>query len=285
MILLKKNFQVRSMNRMEVDLVFEWAAKEGWNPGLYDADSFYQTDPNGFFLGLLNDRPIACISAVAYSDSFGFIGFYIVKPEFRGQGFGITIWHHALDYLGKDRVIGLDSVIAQQKNYQKSGFKPIYRHIRYQGVSRPLGNNSCNLVPLREIPLKKLLFYDRQFFPAPRDRFLSYWLKLNNSLGLAAINQGKLQGYGVIRPAQSGYKIGPLFADNIQIAEQIFANLIASRPETVFFLDIPDCNQKATTLIEKYNLKPVFEVTRMYNKDAPFTPIERVFAITSLELG
>jgi len=82
------NFIVRPMNRSEVDLAITWAATEGWNPGSYDAESFYQTDENGFFVGELNGQPVGCISAVAYDQDFGFLGFYIVKPQFRGQGLG-----------------------------------------------------------------------------------------------------------------------------------------------------------------------------------------------------
>ncbi|MBN1662916.1 MAG: GNAT family N-acetyltransferase [Deltaproteobacteria bacterium] len=79
---------VRNMTREECDLAVEWAAQEGWNPGIYDAECFYAADPSGFFLAELNGKPAGCLSAVAYDYAFGFAGFYIMKPEFRGQGIG-----------------------------------------------------------------------------------------------------------------------------------------------------------------------------------------------------
>ena len=85
-------FKTRTMTRQEIEIPIEWAAKEGWNPGLYDGESFHAADPDGFILGLLDDEPIASISAVKYGTSFGFIGFYIVKPEYRGKGYGIQTW-------------------------------------------------------------------------------------------------------------------------------------------------------------------------------------------------
>ena len=42
---------VRRMAESELNLALEWAAAEGWNPGLYDAECFYAADPEGFFLG------------------------------------------------------------------------------------------------------------------------------------------------------------------------------------------------------------------------------------------
>lgn len=111
-----------------------WAASEGWNPGLQDANCFYLADPDGFWIGLINKEPISVLSAVKYGNNFAFLGFYIVKPEYRGQGYGFQLWNTALKSL-KNRNIGLDGVVAQQENYQKSGFKLAHRNIRYQGKS------------------------------------------------------------------------------------------------------------------------------------------------------
>ena len=80
---------ISTMNREDVDLAVEWAAREGWNPGWHDAECFFQTDPQGFLIGTIDSRPVGCISAVSYHNVFGFIGFYIVVPEYRGQGYGI----------------------------------------------------------------------------------------------------------------------------------------------------------------------------------------------------
>ena len=42
----------RPMRRPELDLALDWAAAEGWNPGLRDADAFWAADPEGFWLVL-----------------------------------------------------------------------------------------------------------------------------------------------------------------------------------------------------------------------------------------
>ncbi len=116
-----KRLVVRAMTEADLALALEWAAAEGWNPGLNDAHCFYAADPQGFFVGELDGVPVGCVSAVRYGSGFGFLGLYIVKPEHRGQGFGLELWRAAMDHLG-DRLIGLDGVVAQQENYRKSGF-------------------------------------------------------------------------------------------------------------------------------------------------------------------
>ena len=135
---------IRTMERSEVDFAVDLAANEGWNPGLYDAVCFFKTDPNGFFVGLLDGEPIGCISGISYSGGFGFIGFYIVIPERRGQGYGIQLWDAALAHL-KGHTVGLDGVVAQQPNYKKSGFALAYRNIRYEGVAAPSPGESENI--------------------------------------------------------------------------------------------------------------------------------------------
>src|SRR5690606_16283758 len=125
------NYSIRCMTRPEVDLCVEWAAAEGWNPGLHDAAPFHAADSEGFLVGMLDGEPIGSISAVRYGGHFGFIGFYIVAPAWRQQGYGLQLWHAAMQHL-QGRLIGLDGVVAQQDNYRKSGFALAYNNIRFQ---------------------------------------------------------------------------------------------------------------------------------------------------------
>ena len=285
-------YQIRPMTRREFDLAISWAATEGWDPGLYDADCFYNTDPTGFLMGFLNGEPIASISAVKYGETFGFIGFYIVKPDFRGQGHGLAIWQVALDAL-KDRNIGLDGVVAQQHNYIKSGFSLAYRNIRYEGSSRGEGRGIASdsasdsvCVPLAELSVETVLAYDQRFFPEVRSRFTQCWITQPHSHAVGAIEQQTLVGYGVLRPSQNGHKIGPLFADRAATADKILQSLITQVPEgSSFYLDVPEINSEAVALAKQYGMTPVFETARMYTREAPKLPLNQIFGVTTFELG
>ena len=52
------------MSRQELDLAVDWAAAEGWNPGLHDANCFYAIDPNGFLIGLLETNRLPCCGLI-----------------------------------------------------------------------------------------------------------------------------------------------------------------------------------------------------------------------------
>ncbi len=281
-----EGFQIRKMSRFEFQFAIEAAAKEGWNPGLYDAGCFYDADPNGYFIATLNRTAIGCVSAVAYGDKFGFIGFYIVKPKFRNNGYGIQLWKSAMEYLKKVKCIGLDGVIDQQKNYAKSGFKLAYRNIRFEGEAAGIKRNNKKLVDLSKVSFKSILKYDNKFFPAERNDFLKCWLRQPGSYSYGWIDNNKLKGFGVIRQCRTGYKIGPLFADNFGIAEEIFDRLISNlKKGTQFYIDIPEVNADGLNYVEELKLKKVFETVRMYSGKAPELPVKKIFGVTTFELG
>lgn len=280
-----KKYTIKTMSRNEIDIAIEWAAQEGWNPGLHDADCYYTADPNGFFIGLLDDEPVATISVLNYGSSFGFLGFYMVKPEHRGQGFGMQIWKAGFQYL-EGLNVGLDGVVAQQENYKKSGFKLAYRNIRYEGVGGGSSPENSEIVELSTLPFETIDIFSEPFFPANRSSFTQAWISQPGCHALGIMQHGKLAGYGVMRPCRSGYKMGPLFSDSPELAEALFLAL-KSKVSSLdpVFLDTPEVNQAAMALAEKYNMQVSFETARMYTENFPDLPLHRLFGVTSFEIG
>src|SRR5262249_31222379 len=160
-------------------------------------------------------EPAATISCVIYDAGFAFLGFYIVRPDLRGRGYGLRIWQVAMAHAGT-RIVGLDGVVAQQENYRKSGFALAYPNIRHGGVMTPVGI-SAGIVPLAQLPLADVVADD--VFPAPRASFLRDWIAAPGHVGRALVRDGRLAGWGVIRPCRVGFKIGPLPAAHRCAAE------------------------------------------------------------------
>jgi ribosomal protein S18 acetylase RimI-like enzyme len=273
---------VRPMSEADLERALDWAASEGWNPGLHDARCFHAADPQGFLVGELGGVPVGCVSAVRYGPDFGFLGLYIVKAEHRGRGFGLELWRAALDRLG-DRAIGLDGVVAQQENYRRSGFRLAFRNIRQRGQGG--GAPPPGLTELRTIPCDEIARYDRTAFPAPREAFLRSWIGQPEAFALGVVSGRSLTGYGVLRACREGFKIGPLFADDKETAERLFAGLIARAPGAPVFLDTPEANPAALALAARRGMTPVFETARMYRNGAPEMRLDRSFGVTTFELG
>jgi GNAT superfamily N-acetyltransferase len=282
---MKSSYTIRTMTRQEVDIAVDWAAAEGWNPGLHDADCFYAADSEGFMVGLLGDEPVATISVVKYGASFGFLGFYIVKPEYRGCGYGIRIWNAGLARLA-GRSIGLDGVLAQQGNYATAGFALAHRNIRYEGSGGGHAQPDSAIVELAALPFDEVLAYDKPFFPDDRTPFLRRWIAQPGSSALGILHDHRLAGYGVMRPCRVGNKIGPLFANSAELAQRLFLALQAHAPAGApLFLDIPEVNSAAVELSQRQQMRVAFETARMYTGRKPDSPTHRVFGVTTFELG
>ena len=278
------DFVIRSMRPQEIPIAIEWAATEGWNPGLADAECFASVDIKGFMIGELDGEPAATISCVNYDDRFSFLGFYIVRPDLRGKGHGLQIWNAAVAHAGA-RVIGLDGVVAQQDNYRKSGFALAYTNIRYGGAVAAPAMPRADVIALHDVPFAQVEADDAMVFPAPRSAFLRIWIGTQGHIGRGLLRDGKLAGWGVIRPCRQGRKIGPLVADDRAAAEAVLSALLASAGGGEISLDVPSVNREAVALAESFGLVPVFETARMYT--GPIAPlrVDRVFGVTSFELG
>ena len=278
-------YRCRTMRREEVALAVEWAAREGWNPGLHDADSFHAADPQGFFVGVMDGEPVASISVVQYGGGFAFLGLYIVRPGFRGRGLGWALWQHGMASAA-GRQVGLDGVVAQQDNYRRSGFRLAWRNVRHEGRGAGRAPADARIVPLDTLPFAAVRAYDAPFFPAPRDRFLAGWIAQADAAALGCMEGGVLRGIGVVRRCRQGWKIGPLCADREAVAEALFTALAgqAGVDEPVY-LDLPEPNGAAVALAHRHGLRPVFETARMYTGEPPAMPMDRLYGITSFELG
>ncbi|MFG1299667.1 GNAT family N-acetyltransferase [Xanthobacter sp. V3C-3] len=272
---------IRTLTPVEAAEAVEWAAREGWNPGLADLGAFLAQDA-GTFRGLFHDGALAVtLSAARYAGGFAFVGFYICRPDLRGRGLGFALWQET--FAGLDGTVGLDGVVAQQANYARSGFALAHRNIRYGG--RPAGADDPRVVPIDARLRPAVEALDRAAFGFARPDFLARWLAPPGGRALAFVDDGAVRGYGVVRPCREGFKIGPLFADDAAVATALFGALAAAAGDGPVFLDVLEPNAAARALAEAAGLSPVFETARMYRGPAPQLPLPRIFGITTFELG
>lgn len=282
---MNSRYVMRNLREGEMKQIIDMAASEGWNPGLFDSGAFFDADKNGFFVGLLDSIPIAFISVVNYNNEYGFLGLYIVKPEFRGRGYGYLLWQYALEKLGTV-TCGLDGVPAQIENYRKSGFVYAFRQMRLAGEAIHDTSAPENIYSLGLENQEKIHSYDTAVFGTDRRPFIAAWLAMPNAKTFYSEQDGHINGYAVIRQCGEGYKIGPLFADNAIVAEQLFlaCHRVAAPGETVY-VDMPECHEAAQEIARRYQLQLVFETARMYKNGTPEFPLEKVYGITTFELG
>ena len=260
-----------------------WAAIEGWNPGLDDAERFVAADPGAFMATERDGEIVGTVACPLYGPAYAFVGFYIVRPELRGQGIGSPLFQRALERAG-ERVVGLDGVLEQEASYAKRGFVLAHPNVRWR--TEGVGDAPEGLVELSSVPFEELLAFDAPIFGTERESFLRPWVDRPAGHALACLDEGRLAGYAVLRACHTGMKVGPLFADGPEVAETLLAGMVAAAgPGTEVFVDMPAANARAAVLRERREMEAGFETVRMYLNGRPPEDVERVFAVTSFEFG
>ncbi|NVJ99794.1 MAG: GNAT family N-acetyltransferase [Alphaproteobacteria bacterium] len=277
-------YTIETMTAEDVRTAVAWAGREGWNPGLHDAETFFAADQSGFFKGVLDGEIIATGSAVVYDDTYAFCGLYIVAPEHRGKGFGLALTKARLAYCG-DRNVGIDGVLENVRIYERIGYVPYYENCRYEGEAAAGAFDSAAVSDIKTADFDAIRTYDRQCFPAHRDAFLKAWLGQGGARAVCYRQDGVVKGYAVRRKCLEGHKVGPLFADNTEVAETLFTALQADIPGEKIILDTPENNPEAIRLATKRGMQKVFATARMYQKGLPDIRTGQIFGITTFELG
>jgi len=278
------------MTQDELSLVLQWAANEGWNPGTDDAAAFFNADPDGFLLGYDQGKPVSAISVIKQDDKNGFLGLYLCHPEYRGKGHGWAIWQAGIAHLD-GLTIGLDGVVEQQDNYRRSGFELVYRNRRYTGTlaHQPEQAASTDNVihrPIEADDLAGLIDMDEKIHSVHRSHFLKSWLQNTTTRkSLVSVDGSQLTGFGTIRACQQGYKIGPLIAPNAEQARNLLFALTDLMNAKEIILDVPEPNSAAVALAEELQLENVFETARMYKGHVPAYKLDKLFGVSTFELG
>ncbi|SIT05070.1 hypothetical protein SAMN05421759_11254 [Roseivivax lentus] len=266
----------------DVVQMLDWAAAEGWNPGLEDAEAFFAADPAGFFVAEMEGRVVAAISVVNHSEQFSFLGLYLCTPEFRGRGIGFGLWQHGVAHAGT-RTIGLDGVAAQEGNYAKSGFVLAGRTRRLAGHFES-ENVTLPLVGPDDLP--PLALRDAAATGVTRDRFLRAWLAERPTRKTVMLRGegAEVTGFATARRCREGAKIGPVIAPDAETALALARQAASALGETSVIIDVPDSAPAFGTLLRAHGFTEGFATARMYRGPAPGTD-GTLHAVATLELG
>lgn len=274
--------KLRVARPQDMHIMLSWAAEEGWNPGLEDAEVFHDTDPNGFFVAEVKAEVVAAISVVNHSAHMAFLGLYLCRPDFRGRGIGYALWQHALAH-SEGRTVGLDGVADQQANYAKSGFVGAGATIRFEG--RLTGESDPRVRVATPQDISGLIDLDTKANGYARREFLAGWLSTASNRRTVILEEsGARAGFATVRKCQNGVKIGPIVADTTADALVLARAAIAELPSDIAIIDVPSGNTAFCEALQTQDFAETFATARMYRGPAPQTGSNRQ-AIATMELG
>ncbi len=294
-----EGYAIERMTRDEAEVLFGWAAAEGWNPGLSDLDVAWDYDPEAFIALRRNQggggpELVGGGVILSHAGRCGFMGLFIMRADHRRRGLGRTLWHERLRRLRArlqpDAFIGMDGVFDMAPFYAAGGFAYQHRDLRFEGAAERgglLAATGVATVNLAAVPFDRLAAYDSGVFGVPRAAFLQRWLTVPGGEGRAVrrASDGAILGYAFRRPCVSGHKLGPVFADDPLVARALIRDLLQPVAGSSAVLDVPEPNVAALGIARELGWTQPFGCARMILGSVPADQTARVFGVTSFEFG
>ena len=275
---------IRKMEQEDVAVAVSWADREGWNPGIHDGVALFSGNPDGIWVAEEEEQVVGMLSAVWLSSEVGNLGLFLVRPDCRGRGIGKALRRKAEQRL-EGCTVSVYCPEHHEPHFLREGFAPSYTVVRCKGDAGGVLSADPYLLPLTDVPFKHLVEFDATFFSAKREAFLASWITRPGVIALGILQDGHLAGYGVIRQACDGFRIGPLYAVHPSHAHKLYRALKAYGGQGPVCIDLPLDNPHAKEFVEAFQLSPGERWISLYRGDEPPKPLSGIYGITALELG
>ncbi len=245
---------------------------------------------HGVVFGVKRDGRLAATAGVMpYGSRFGWVCMVIVTEGERRRGLAETLLGECLNYLqARGAIAGLDATPAGREVYRKLGFCDVYPITRLERRA-PWRQDSAEARPhihaITADVLHAVADYDRPRFGEARVHLLSSWLRRAPRAARYASVSGGITGFVLAREGREATHIGPIVADDQDIAAALLEASLANISGPVF-IDIPDHQQKLLDWLERRGFQTQRHFTRMLlGRSAPLDRPEQVMAITGAEFG
>ncbi len=278
---------LRGFRREDAAFIRALVAEQGWNAGVYDVETFTGADPDAWIVAEIDGQPVGIVLATRWNASHGWIGLYLVHPEFRGRGIGLALFRAALARHAPGSV-GLDGDARQQANYRRAGFVDVHANTRWQGPARlwRARAEAAGVVDARELTIQPLVDLDARAVGAPRPELLRAWLAQPEARHVALLRDGHVAGLATARPARQGWKVGPLYAPDVSAAAALLAAAIEQLdPDDVCWLDAPNPNAAAAALMKDLGASGAPTSGRMVRGRGPVGDTSIMFGLLAHEVG
>ncbi len=212
-----QGFTIRPMTEADLPQAHQLSVEVGWPHRPDDwrlifglGEGFVACDEIGRALGSAMWWP--------FGDRFATVGMVIISPRLQAQGAGRRLMDTIFERVG-NRDLRLNSTAAGYRLYRSLDFEPIGRIFQHQGraivpIDEVAGR--AHVRPLRESDHRRITELDRAAYGADRSRVIAALLA--RSSGVVYERAGEIVGFALARPFGRGTVIGPIVAEDDEMA-------------------------------------------------------------------
>jgi GNAT superfamily N-acetyltransferase len=273
----------------EAEAALPLSAEAGWNQTAADW-RFMLGQGRGVGVRDASGRWMGSALALSFGQELSWIGMVLVAKDARRRGIGTRLLARAVA-MARDtgRIPGLDATELGRPVYLPLGFRDLYAVSRLR-VEAPIAAvpppPGCTVRPLTSADLPAVAAFDAPRSAMERAHVLAYLLGQAPAQAFVAESGGRIAGYVLGRPGRTAFQVGPVVADESEIALALMS-LALSRLTGPVLLDVPDEHASLRVFLDRVGATRQRGFTRM-TLGAPPPGLDRpvaVFALAGPELG
>lgn len=261
---ISRPISLRPMTVQDIPFGLKLSSLAGWNQTEADWRMLLENSTAGSFVACWGGKAVGTVTAVTYENHLSWIGMMLVAKEYQRLGIGSALLQAAIQAVEGYGAVCLDATPAGRPLYEKHGFRALYPLARWlrppsdlepAATEQPASTDqpaateqtpaaleilpTFDCRPLTAESLPTVAAYDRPVFGADRGGVLSALQRSMPSLALSIERDGGLAGYCLGRRGLRYIQIGPLVADDLDIARSLLLNALQACASQPVILDIP----------------------------------------------
>ena len=263
-----KNITLRQMTEGDVPAADELRRLAGWNQTLEDWRRLLWLEPRGCFVAVQNGEVVGTVTTTTHGQALAWIGMMLVHEAHQRRGIGTRLMRQALEYLqGRGvKCVKLDATPAGRPLYEKLGFVSQWTLTRCRRLAEDETqypeSAASKARDLADADWDAVAEIDAVAFGAPRNRLLRS-LAQDSRAGLVWPAQGRVVGWGMLRPGANDDYLGPLVCSSAEGSLSLVAALLGKAGRHAVIWDVPDQNKSAKTTAQRFGFVPLRPLTRM----------------------
>ena len=276
----------RNMELSDIDAGLSLCRAAKWNQLARDWEIFLHLSPDGCRVATSAGKVIGTVTTIRYQHFFSWIGMVLVDPGYRRQGIGIQLLQEALEILHSEETVKLDATPAGREVYLKLNFVDEYPVSRMNTIVDPTGLKVSSARAVQKDDLISLSAFDREIFGADRQPLLEWIWEGAPQYAFMLEEKNKIQGYCLGRQGYNYMHIGPVVANNIDIAKNLVGAALQNSIGLPVILDVLHFDTGWLKWLAAIGFAEQRLFTRMYRGTNAFHAVpEKQYAILGPEFG
>jgi ribosomal protein S18 acetylase RimI-like enzyme len=279
----------RQMEWTDIPSGLSLCRSAGWNQLSRDWEIFITLNQQGNRVCVDdNGNVVGTVTTIRYGHHFAWIAMVLVDPAQQRKGIGLSLLEQATQILNDENCVKLDATPAGRQVYIKLGFADEYELSR---MSAP-AINVQHLIPsptatvMTADDFQRVRSFDLEIFGAERMPLLNWMLDGAPELAFKVSEGDHLQGYCFGRYGYRYTHIGPVVANDIEVAESLVSAALSKCGDRPIILDVPHHNESWRDWLGSVGFSAVRTFIRMYKGNNLYPGIpENQYAILGPEFG